>query len=244
MAAPQIAAPPRRASEKVPVVNAVPPLENGDRLTRAEFERRYHAMPGLKKAELIEGVVYMPSPVRTDWHGRPDFDLVTWLGNYRVATPGVEGSGNATVRLDLDNEPQPDVALYIAPGYGGQARIEEGYLTGAPEMAVEITASSVSYDLHAKLHVYRRNGVREYLVWRVLDRAIDWFVLREGQYERLPLDAAGVYRSEVFPGLWLDPAALLAGELSKVQDILRQGLATPEHGAFVAKLQAALTPAT
>src|SRR2546421_625978 len=92
----------------------IPPLENGDRLTRAEFERRYEAMPELKKAELIEGVVYVPSPVRHEQHGGPQFALSTWLGHYQAFTPGVRGSDNATVRLDLNNEPQPDEVLFIA----------------------------------------------------------------------------------------------------------------------------------
>ena len=203
-------------SEKGPQASPesmIPPLEPGDRLSRAEFERRYDAMPNLKKAELIEGVVYMPSPVRLRRHGRPHFDLITWLGNYKMATPGVIGADNASVRLDLDNEPQPDVVLFIDPASGGQARISsDDYLEEAPELVAEIAASSASYDLNTKLNVYRRNGVREYIVWRVLDRQIDWFVLREGEFVRLPLDDDGLYRSEVFPGLWLDPAALVRGD--------------------------------
>src|SRR6266852_3000096 len=179
------------------------PLENGDRLTRDEFERRYEAMPHLTKAELIEGVVYVPSPVRYRHHGAPHAHLITWLGQYAAGTPGVEVSDNSTVRLDLDNEPQPDALLLIDPTCGGQTRFStDDYIEGSPELVAEVASSSVSYDLHAKLHVYRRNGVREYLVWRVLEQAIDWFVLRAGQYERLPVDANGLLRSEVFPGLW------------------------------------------
>ncbi|MGO9600026.1 MAG: Uma2 family endonuclease, partial [Isosphaeraceae bacterium] len=148
----------------------LPPLENGDRLTRPEFERRYEAMPELKKAELIEGVVYMPSPVRHRRHSRPNYHLSTWVGFYETMTPGVEGGGNGTVRLDLDNEPQPDVYLMIAPEQGGQAKLSaDDYVEGAPELVAEVASSSASYDLHVKLHVYRRSGVREYLVWRVLD---------------------------------------------------------------------------
>ena len=165
---------------------AIPPLENGDVLTRAEFERRYEAMPHLKKAELIEGVVYVPSPVRHRYHGHQHTHLISWLGQYEAHTPGVEASDNVTVRLDLDNEPQPDALLFIDPACGGHALIDaEGYIEGAPELVAEVASSSASYDLHAKLRVYRRNGVREYLVWRVLDREIDWFVLRAGQYERV-----------------------------------------------------------
>ena len=216
---------------------AVPPLENGDTLTRAEFERRYEAMPHLKKAELIEGVVYVPSPVRHRYHGHQHTHLIGWLVQYEANTPGVEASDNVTVRLDLDNEPQPDALLFIDPACGGQARIDaDGYIEDAPELVAEVAASSASYDLHAKLRVYRRNGVREYIVWRVLDQEIDWFVLRAGQYERLPLDAAGLYRSEAFPGLWLDPAALLRGDLATVLAIVQRGLASPEHAAFATRL--------
>ena len=217
--------------------NTVPPLENGDVLTRAEFERRYEAMPHLKKAELIEGVVYVPSPVRHNAHSHPHIHLASWLGQYEASTPGVQAGDNGTVRLDLDNEPQPDALLFIDPACGGQARIgADDCIEGAPELVAEVASSSASYDLHVKLRVYRRNGVREYLVWRVLDHELDWFVLRAGQYERLPVDAEGLWRSEVFPGLWLDPAALLRGDLATVLAVVQRGLASPEHAAFVARL--------
>ena len=229
---------------RVSSCEAIPPLENGDTLTRAEFERRYEAMPHLKKAELIEGVVYTPSPVRQSQHGEPHAHLIIWLGHYLVGTPGVTVGDNSTVRLDLDNEPQPDVLLFIDPVCGGQVRINaDGYIEGAPELVAEVASSSASYDLHTKLHVYRRNGVREYIVWRVLDQEIDWFVLRAGQYERLPLDAEGLYRSEVFPGLWLDPAALLRGDLAAVLAVVQRGLASPEHAAFAARLRPPSPPA-
>lgn len=215
----------------------LPPLENGDVLTRAEFERRYEAMPHLKKAELIEGVVYVPSPVRHRYHGHQHTHLVSWLGYYEAHTPGVEASDNVTVRLDLDNEPQPDALLFIDPACGGHVLLDaEGYIEGAPELVAEVASSSASYDLHTKLRVYRRNGVREYIVWRVLDQELDWFVLRAEQYERLALDAAGLYRSEVFPGLWLNAAALLQGDLATVLAVVQRGLASPEHAAFVMRL--------
>ncbi|MEE8524998.1 MAG: Uma2 family endonuclease [Thermoanaerobaculia bacterium] len=216
---------------------ALPPLENGDRLTRVEFERRYEAMPYLKKAELVEGVVYMPSPVRLTLHGEPHTDIVVWLGTYRVRTPGVRAGDNSTVRLDADNEPQPDVQLLVDPARGGQARIDEDdYVEGAPELVAEIASSSASYDLGVKRNVYRRTGVREYVVWRMLDRKIDWFVLREGKYEPLPLDDAEILKSAVFPGLWLDPAAMIRGDLATVLDTLQGGLDSPEHAAFVERL--------
>src|SRR5262249_20371747 len=121
--------------------------------------------------------------------------------------------------------------------HGGQVRIVDRYVVGGPELAAEVTASSASYDLHDKLDLYRRNDVREYIVWRVFDQAIDWFVLRSGQYERLPLSPEGFYESDILPGLWLDPAALIAGAMPRVAEVVRLGLASPEHAAFVARLQ-------
>jgi len=212
-------------------------LETGDRMSRPEFERRYARMPHLKKAELIEGVVYMPSPVRLQRHGRPNGHIAAWLTVYEAATPGTFAADNSTVRLDLDNEPQPDALLMIDPARGGQAQISaEDYIEGAPELVAEVAASSVSIDMNTKLNAYRRNGVREYVVWRVLNRQIDWFVLREGEYQPLTPDERGILRSEVFPGLWLDPAALVAGDMARVLAVLHEGLASPEHAAFVGRL--------
>ena len=217
----------------------VPPLQNGDRLTRAEFERRFDATPGLKKAELIEGVVYMPPPVSFTYHDLPNTDLLGLLIQYRVATPGVLAGGNSSLRLDLDNMPQPDAFLIIQPEHGGQARVDEdGYVVGAPELVAEVAASTVSYDLHAKLNVYRRHGVREYIVWRTLDREIDHFTLREGRYDRLGADENGVRRSEIFPGLWLDAKSLLQGDLATALKVLEQGLNSSEHREFVDRLGA------
>jgi Uma2 family endonuclease len=216
----------------------IPTLENGDRLTRAEFEHRYKARPDLKKVELVEGEVYVGSPVRHRQHGKPHRQLMTWLGTYVAGTPGTDSGDNSSIRLDLDNEPQPDAFAMIEHEYGGQARIDEDdYVEGAPELVAEIAASSVSYDLGKKLHVYRRNGVREYVVWRVQDRAIDWFVLREGRYEPLSPADDGIIRSTVFPGLWLDPAALLRGDLATVLAVVQRGLNAPEHAVFAARLR-------
>jgi Uma2 family endonuclease len=217
---------------------AIPPLENGDRLTRDEFERRYDAMPGLKKAELIEGEVYLPSPVRQGRHSHPHTRLVTWLGNYETDTPGVEAGDNGSIRLDLDNEPQPDAFLFLRPERGGQARIsDDDYVEGAPELVAEVAASSASYDLGKKLDVYRRNGVCEYIVWRVLDRQVDWYVNRGGRFEPVPPPTDGIVRSEVFPGLWLDVAALVRRDGKAVQAALQRGLDSPEHAEFVARLE-------
>lgn len=214
----------------------VPHLESGDRLDRAEFERRYTAWPGIKKAELIEGVVYMPSPTRQE-HAEPHGHLVTWLGVYAARTPPVRVSDNGTVRMDPTNEPQPDVALRLPGELGGCTRLDDdGYLVGAPELIVEVSHSSASYDLGPKKHVYLRNGVQEYVVFRVDDSAVDWFSLREGTYQRLVPGSGDVFRSIVFPGLWLDPVALVAGRLDGLLDTLDLGLRSPEHAAFVARL--------
>jgi hypothetical protein len=215
-------------------------LEPGDHLTREEFERRYEAMPHVRKAELIEGVVYMPSPVRLEQHGSPNALFIWWLTHYWAFTPGVRVGDNTTVRLDLDNESQPDGLMIREPSHGGRVEISpRGYIESAPELVGEIAASSASFDLHTKLRVYRRNQVQEYVVWRVEDAAVDWFVLRRGDYAPLPLSPAGIYQSEAFPGLWLDPAALVRTDLPTVLRVLQQGIASPEHAAFVAQLQQA-----
>ena len=155
-------------------------------------------------------------------------------------TPGLRLGDNSTVRLDPINEPQPDCVLFIQPEHGGKVVIdEEGYINGAPDLVAEVAASSASYDLHDKLEVYRRNGVREYLVWRVLDREVDWFVLRGSEYEKLVAGEDGILRSTIFPGLWLDPGALLREDFDTVLAVLQRGLETPEHAAFKADLQRA-----
>ncbi|WP_017303181.1 Uma2 family endonuclease [Spirulina subsalsa] len=211
------------------------PLENGDKLTRNEFERRYNAMPNLKKAELIEGIVYMASPLRITNHGEPHARIITWLGFYKAFTPSLQLGDNCTVRLDANNEPQPDGLLRIIEG--GQSTIsEDGYVEGAPELIVEIAASTVSLDLHQKLNVYRRNQVQEYLVWRVDDHELDWFRLTNEEYIKLEPNADGIICSQIFPGLWLDRSALLAGDLPQVLAILQEGLATDEHQAFVEEI--------
>ncbi|MCX5980644.1 MAG: Uma2 family endonuclease [Nostocales cyanobacterium LacPavin_0920_SED1_MAG_38_18] len=213
----------------------IPPLENGDKLTRHEFERRYHAMPNLKKAELIEGVVYVASPLRIKSHGEPHAYIMTWLGVYKAATPGIGFADNATVLIDTDNEPQPDALLRIETG--GQSRInKDDYVEGAPELIVEIAASSASYDLHEKLKVYRRNQVQEYLIWRVYDYQFDWFRLQQGEYIQLQPNTDNIICSQIFPGLWLDKIALLGGDLGTVLAVLQQGLASPEHENFISRL--------
>jgi Uma2 family endonuclease len=212
-----------------------PPLENGDRLTRDEFERRYDQMPNIKKAELIEGIVHMASALRITQHGEPHAHILTWLGIYKALTPNLQIGDNATVILDDENEPQPDVLLRIVKG--GQSTItDDGYVEGSPELIVEIAASTVSIDLHDKLKVYCRNQVQEYLVWRVYDQELDWFRWRDGEYVKLVPDATGIMKSEIYPGLWLDVNALLDGNLAQVLAVLQTGMNTPEHAIFVQQL--------
>lgn len=219
----------------------IPALESGDRLTRAEFERRYQLHPAIKKAELIEGVVYVASPVRIKRHAEPHGDLITWLGVYKASTPGVTLGDNATVRLDLDNEPQPDGLLRLEEACGGQSRIsDDDYIEGAPELVAEIAASSASYDLHDKLNSYRRNGVREYLVWLVEDREFRWYDLQEGQFAQQAADGNGILASKVFPGLRLAVTALLQGDMVAVLTELQQGIGTEAHQQFAAGLTAKL----
>jgi Uma2 family endonuclease len=228
---------PSTVAAATPTARAVPPLENGDHLTRREFERRYNTMPNVKKAELIEGVVYMPSPVRFTAHSEPHYLMIGWLFFYHASTPGLRAGDNATVRLDPDNEPQPDVLLRLEKDKGGRSEISaDDYIEGAPELVIEVAGSSASYDLHEKLTVYRRNGVPEYIVWQVHEQQIDWFVLEDEQYVNLSPDENGVVRSRLFPGLWLHAPAMLSGDIPTFLATLQQGLATPEHQAFVAGL--------
>ena len=196
-------------------------LENGDRLNRDEFERRYTAS-NIKKAELIEGIVHMASPLRFTSHGKPHSQIIGWLVTYQSMVAGLEVGIEPTVRLDDDNEPQPDAVLFRVDG---NAKIDDdGYILGAPELIAEIAASTVSYDLHSKKRTYERNGVKEYIVWRTLDRQIDWFILENGKYNKLEPDAAGIIRSQEFSGLWLNVKAILSNDMSTVLKTLQTGL--------------------
>ncbi|MEA5617655.1 Uma2 family endonuclease [Cronbergia sp. UHCC 0137] len=216
----------------------IPPLESGDRLNRLEFERRYKAMPNLKKAELIEGVVYVASPLRFEPHAEPHANLMIWLGNYKVCTPGVRLGDNATVRLDLDNEPQPDAILLIDTACGGKSHLSaDGYVEGAPELVAEVAASSATKDLYDKKRAYRRNGIKEYLVWQVFEKTVSWFSLQDGEYLILSPNEEGIIKSQVFPGLWLDVSALVTGNMQQVLAILQNGLTSAEYQEFVQTIQ-------
>jgi Uma2 family endonuclease len=214
-------------------------LEAGDHLDQATFHERYKAMPPAFRAELIGGVVIVPSPLLPD-HGEYHAMVITWLGTYAIATPGTRVRDNATAILGPRSEPQPDAALIIDPAYGGQTDIAaDGYASGPPELIVEVASSSASIDLHRKRDDYERAGVLEYVVVVIRQGAVRWFVQNaEGRYREVTLLASGLFTSTVFPGLWLDPAALLHMDGQRLMDTLRQGLATPEHAAFVQHLQA------
>lgn len=222
------------------VAIAMPPvLREGDLLDGAEFLRRWEAMPELKQAELINGVVYMASPVGGP-HSKFHFVLTTWLGTYWNHTPGCDGGVEGTWEMGPKDVPQPDIVLRILPEAGGQSSDGGTYSKGAPELIVEVVWSSASRDLGVKLDLYRRTGVREYLTVQLHPRAIVWRQLVRGRYRELPPDGDGVLRSRVFPGLWLDPKALWTGKLLKTA---ARGLRSPEHAAFVTRLRTALRKA-
>lgn len=214
----------------------VEPLVAGDNLTRDEFLRRWEAMPKLKKAELIGGTVYMPSPV-SPAHGDMHCRVSYWLMYYSVHTPGPVVSDNVTWHMGDENVPQPDVSVRLPPGLG-HSQIVGHEAHGAPELVAEVCLSSTSYDLHQKKDLYRQAGVDEYVAVLLREREVRWHRLEAGDYHFMSPAADGVLRSVVFPGLWLDPAALVAGDMTRVLDVVRQGLASPEHAAFLARLAA------
>lgn len=219
-----------------------PLLYPGQRLAREEFQQRLEELEqqgqSVRGFERLEGVVYMPAAIRIDQHGEPQLLLVTWLGVYAAATPGVQGSGNASSRIDFDNDPEGDAILRIRPEYGGQSKTDEfGYITGAPELIVEISGSTSAQDLQLKFEIYRRNGVREYLVWDTIAEELYWFVLHDGDYYRIAPDPNGCIHSRVFPGLWLDVVALLKGDLAQVLKTAQAGMASLDHAQFVAELE-------
>ena len=198
------------------------PLENGDELHASEFLRRYEGMDDVRKAELIEGAVHMPSPVRADMHAQPDGLIQTWLGTYAIAND-LHSYPNASLLLDSDNSFQPDAILCSKPRKGGRVWLnKKGYLCGSPEFVCEIAASTASIDLHAKLRVYRRHGISEYLVWPTAEQEVDWFVLEDEEYIPLEPGKDGKIRSRVFRGLVLDVKALLKLDGVKVLEALKK----------------------
>lgn len=214
----------------------LPPLEAGDHLDQKTFHARYEAMPEDVKAELIGGVVYLTAALKRP-HGRFHTLLLHWLSSYEDFTPGVETYNDTTTIMGDDSEPQPDASLIIHPDKGGQMRFTaDDYLEGSPEFVGEIASSTESYDLHSKKRDYERCGVREYLVVATRQQRVFWFVNRDGRFAEKNPETDGSYRSEVFPGLWLDPDALLRLESKRLLDVLHRGLATDEHAKFVERL--------
>jgi hypothetical protein len=211
-------------------------LYAGQRLTREEFLRRWEAMPEVKFAELINGVVYMPSPQTSD-HGSTEFEVNTWLGTYRAFTPGCMG-GSQSTWLMLRSAPQPDSYLWVLPEYGGQSGIQGKYHIGAPELAAEICLTSSAYDLGVRKTLYQKARVREYVAFLVEEEEIRWFRLVKSVYKLYPPTSKGIFRSKVFPGLWLDGPALWKHDLARVLQTLQRGLQSTEHAAFVAALAA------
>jgi len=215
----------------------MPPLRDGERLDQPTFHQRYEAMPPGTRAELIGGVVYMPSPLKAS-HGKIHGELMAWLKGYKARTPGTRVFDNATTILGAEGEPQPDASLCLLPECGGQTHIDEqDYLRGAPELVAEVSHSSEDIDLGQKLLDYQQAGVREYLVVLLRRQQVRWFVRRGTEFMDLLPGPDGFFRSEVFPGLWLDPQALMKTDTLRLLEILNQGLATPEHAAFVARLR-------
>ena len=215
----------------------LPLVEAGDHLDQVTFHERYKAMPPAFRAELIGGVVIVPSPLSRG-HGVYHALVMTWLGNYCIATPGTLTADNITTMLGERSEPQPDGVLIIEPAAGGQTGLsEDGYTTGPPELIVEVASSSASIDLHAKRRDYEQAGVLEYVVVVLRQQVIRWFILQNGTYQEVSSDADGIFRSRIFLGLWLHANALLQLDGATVMEVLRQGVATPEHAAFVQQLQ-------
>ncbi len=209
-------------------------MSPGDRLSREEFFRLWEMHPEIKKAELIGGTVYMPSPVSPE-HGDTAGNVAGWLAYYAAFTPGTRNSINTTSCM-LDDSPQPDNSLRILREFGGKSWEEKKKLHGTPEFLVEVSKSSTSYDLHSKLELYQQAKVPEYLTVLLYEQEIRWHVLKDAAYDILPADPDGVWRSRIFPGLWLAGDALLAGEMAKVFAKQQEGLASKEHKAFVKEL--------
>jgi Uma2 family endonuclease len=215
----------------------VPPLVDGQRLDRATFHERYEAMPPETRAELIGGVVVMSSPVGPG-HGFFVYRLTGWLNNYQRGLPGLVGGCDSTTMLDDQSEPQPDIHLRILSGYGGQTSVEPGYISGAPELVVEVSHTSKKIDLGPKLEDYRRTGVLEYLVVTLDPDEVHWFARRGDRFVPMTPGPDGAFRSEIFPGLWLDPLALFDDDLDGLFAVVERGRAMPEHAEFVARLNA------
>lgn len=212
-------------------------LQNGDFMTQKEFHRRYENYPEDEKFELIGGIVYMASPLGRE-HGtyHPHLSLV--LSCYEAATPGVEVADNMTTILGEESEPQPDLMLRRLTEYDGQSHYNaKNYLHGAPELVAEIAHSSRAIDMNRKRLDYFEAGVQEYLVLCIEERELHWCHFPSRQ--KLRPNRQGVWKSRVFPGLWLDGPALIARDSARLIATAQRGTASPEHAAFVKRLLAA-----
>jgi Uma2 family endonuclease len=219
------------------VVDPPQGLVDGQRLDQPTFHALYEAMPPGTWAELINGVVSMSSPVGP-LHGGVHALASGWVFLYEVRTPGVRALLTPSTVMELDSETQPDVMLRVLQECGGQTRVDDRFVWGAPELVVEVAHTSRVKDLGPKLEFYERAGVQEYVVIAIKPDEIRWFVHRDGSFVELQVGADDLYRSEVFPGLWLDPKALLADDVPRIAAVVEQGCATPEHAEFVARLAA------
>jgi len=223
------------------VTNLVSPdpflMRPGDRLSLEEFLERWRQMPELKSAELIDGVVYMPSPVSLQ-HMRQDGRFFGLCASYCFHTPGVECGINGTWLMTSTSAPQPDCSVWVVPQYGGRLKVKDTLASGVPELAAETCYSSRAYDLGPKLALYQSAGVNEYVAVLVEERRIEWRILVDGSYQLLP-DDAGIYRSKILPGLWVDSNAFWNEDSTALLRTLEQGLASAEHAEFVQKLNAA-----
>jgi Uma2 family endonuclease len=222
---------------KPPVSRALPPLEAGDHLDQKTFHARYEAMPEQVRAELVEGIVHMPSPIKPK-HGLPHGMLLYWLVDFQKATPGTQVLDNTSAILGPYSEPQPDACLLVLPEYGGRTHLDpDENLVGAPEFVAEIASSSESYDLHEKRRDYERAGVQEYLVVAVREAQVYWWTRGPQGFVNLPPDPSGIIRSTFFGGLWLDTAALLRGDAARLHEVLAQGLASADHAQLLQRLK-------
>jgi hypothetical protein len=216
----------------------MPMLVEGQRLDQPTFHELYERMPEGTWAELIDGVVHMSSPAGPD-HSRSSVTLTYWFCYYRENTPGVDVLDNASTALDFKREPQPDAQLRILPECGGRTRTDRKVVRGVPELIAEVSHTSRYIDLGPKFDDYERVGVLEYIVRALEPDEVLWFVLRQGRLVQLPAGPDGIFRSTVFPGLWLDPQALIENDTRRLRAVLDQGLASAEHAEFVARLAAA-----
>jgi hypothetical protein len=207
----------------------------GDRLTLEEFLERWEQMPGLKFAELFDGVVYMPSPVSVE-HGRRDGLMQLLLATYAARTAVCVNITNATWLMG-GSAPQPDIAVRLLPEFGGMTDTSGFLAVGAPELVVEICRSSRSYDLGPKLALYQRAGVPEYLAVLIEDQRIEWRYLEGGSYRLMQPDENGVFKSRIYPGLWVDETAFWAGDSPRSLEVLEAGLLSTECRDFLKRVR-------